>query len=151
MRVRSRSARLCAWIRWSGPGGTNPVDPNGPGNIFESLFAHIIKREVEPPSGVFLNTGRNANTSGFRQTFKASGDVNAVTENVAVLDRDIADVDPNPEFDAVVRCAGITLGHGALPFSGTAQPVDDTAKLYQQPITGSLYDPSAMFSDLRID
>src|SRR5258708_6767997 len=135
----------------SGTGRTNPVDPNGSGNILESSFAHIIKREVEPPSGVFLNTGRNANASRFRKTFKASGDVHAVAEDVAVLDHDIADVNPDAEFDAVVRCAGITLGHATLPFSCTTQTVDDAAELYQQPITGRFYDPPAMFSDLRID
>ena len=84
-------------------GCRNPVNPNGSGNILESLFAHIVEGKIEPPSGVFLNTGRNANAAGFGQTFKASGDVHAVTEDVAVLDHDIADVDANAEFDPVVR------------------------------------------------
>jgi hypothetical protein len=135
----------------SGTGAANPVNPNGSGNIFESLFALIIEREIEPPNGVFLNTGRNANASRFRQTFKASSDVHAVTEDVAVLDHDVADVDPDAEFDAAVRCAGIALGHAALPLGCTTQPVDDAAELHQQPITGSFDDPAMMLGDLRID
>ena len=69
----------------------------------------------------------------------------------ATLAADIADVDADAEFDGLVRSADIMLGHAALPFDRTTQPINDTGELHQQAISGRLYDPPAMLSDLRVN
>src|SRR6266446_9006774 len=83
---------------------------------------------------------------------KPGCDIHTVTEDVRILDDDIALVNTDTELDAAGRRhIGVTLGHAALPFGRTTQPVDDARKFDQQAITGSLHDAAPVFGDLRVD
>jgi hypothetical protein len=42
------------------------------------------------------------------QPFEACGDIDPITKNVAVLDDDVADIDTDPEFYAVIFCSNRT-------------------------------------------
>ena len=44
-----------------------------------------------------------ADAARFGQAFESGRDVDALTKDVAVLDNDVSDVDPDVELDAVVR------------------------------------------------
>jgi hypothetical protein len=99
-----------------------------------------------------LNTGGHANASGLGQTFETSRDVHAVTENVAVLNNDIADVDPYSKFNAFLGGdSGVTLGHGVLNLTRTPQGIDDTGELDQQAVPGSFDDAASILGDRRVD
>ena len=76
--------------------------------------------------------------AGIPPAFEPSSYVHAVTENVAVLSDDIANVDAYPEVDAFLGGnLRITLGHDGLNLGRTPQGIDDTAELDQQTVTGS--------------
>src|SRR5439155_15154880 len=106
---------------------TDPINAHRSSYVFEALFAQIVEGEVETPGYVLLNAGGHANASGLGQTFQPSRDVHAVTENVAVLNNNIANVDAYAKFDAFLSGdPGITLGHGVLNLSRTSQGFDDT-------------------------
>src|SRR6266481_3766794 len=108
--------------------------------------------KVEPTRNVLLNACRHADTARISQTFETSRDVHAVTEDVPVFDHDIAYVDAHSELDAAGWWhIGVTLGHAALPFGCTAQPVNDAPEFDEQPITGGLHHAAMMLADLRID
>ncbi len=99
-----------------------------------------------------MNTGRKADASGFGQTFQPSRDVHPVTEDVVVLDKDVALVNTDTELNAFLGShPGITLGHDVLNLSRTPQGIDDTGELDQQSITGRFDDTAPVFGDLRID
>jgi hypothetical protein len=100
-------------------GETNPIDPNRSSDVFEALIAQIVECEIEPPRGILLDTSRNANPAGFGKSFEPGRNIHAVAEDVLILDHDISDIDPDAEFEAVVRCAGIAFSHAALPFDRT--------------------------------
>ena len=50
-----------------------------------------------------MDPRRDADATGFGQSFQAGGDIDAIAEDVAVLDDDIADVEADTEFDAIAR------------------------------------------------
>jgi len=99
------------------------VDPHWPSNVLEALLAQILECKVELTCCVLLDTGRNANATRFGQTFETGRDVHPVTENVAVLNNDVADIDAYSKFNSFLGGdLGIILGHGALDFrSRTAE------------------------------
>jgi len=69
---------------------------------------------------------------GIRQCFQARGDVHATTEDIVLLDDDVAEIDPDPEPDpAVVGQAGLAIDHCPLQFSGAADGVHDARKFHQ--------------------
>jgi hypothetical protein len=75
------------------------------------------------------------------QAFKAHRDIDAIAEDVAILDDDVACVDADAQLDAVVGGhTGVALGHLALHLDGTARGMHHTAQLDQQPIAGDLDD-----------
>ena len=89
---------------------------------------------------------------GSRQGFEPCRDIDAVAENVALVDDDVADIDADAEFDAAVgRHIGVPFGHLALDFDGAAHRVDDAGELGQQTVAGGLDDAAAVLADPEID
>ncbi len=76
------------------------VNPHRTGDVLQLLVAQIVEGKVEPAGGVLLDPGRDADPAGVGQGFEAGGDVDPVAENVAVLDNNVALVDPDAEFDS---------------------------------------------------
>jgi len=62
------------------------------------LLAEIVKGEVEAVAHLFVRRGTEANPAQLCQRFEPGGNVDAVAENVALLDNYVANMDPNPKF-----------------------------------------------------
>jgi hypothetical protein len=78
--------------------------------FFKLLFAQIAEGEVQLAGGVFLDARRDTDAARIGQSFETRGDIDAVAEDVAVLDDDVALVDADAQFDAAVRREpGVTL------------------------------------------
>jgi hypothetical protein len=74
----------------------------------------------------------------FGDTLKAGGNVDAITEDVVVIENNIIDMNADPEFDPLIRQhGGILLGHAALDFNRTAHRIDGAGKLDQHAVTSS--------------
>src|SRR5215467_5086306 len=69
------------------------VHPHWPRNVLEGLFAQVIVGEIKFACRVLLNARRNADAPWMGQTFETGRNIHPVTENVAVFDDDIANVD----------------------------------------------------------
>ena len=81
-----------------------------------------------------------------------SRDVHPVTEDVVVLHNDVALVNADTEFDAVVgRYRRVPLMHPVLPFGRTTQCINHTGKFDQQAVTRRLDDAAPVFADLRVN
>ena len=86
------------------------------------------------------------------QTFEPGGDVDAVAEDVALLDDDVALVNADATLDATVRRQWfIALGQSRLHLGCAAQRVDNAGELDQEAVAGGLDDAAVMFADLRVD
>src|SRR6516162_9164188 len=78
-------------------------------------------------------------------TFEPRSNVHAIPEYVTILDDNVADMNADAEFDALVlRYSCITLHHAALDLNRTACSVHGTCKLNQYAIAGPLDDTAAM-------
>jgi hypothetical protein len=94
---------------------SRPIDPHWTGNVLERLIAHAFQGEVEAARSVFLNAHRDADTARLGQAFEPSRNVDAVAEDVALMDAD-------PEFDAAVRKQrGIAFGYCRLQLGSAAK------------------------------
>ena len=86
--------------------------------------------------------------------FQARGDVDAITEDIVVIDDDVADVNADAKLDPlIVRDRSVLLGHAALDFNGTADRIYGAGKLDQHAVTGRLDDPApigAMVGSTRV-
>ena len=103
----------------------------------------------DPPIGVF----RQADRPGQRDPFEARRDIETVAREVAVaLLNDIAEMDADPKFDALVgRDLSVAFDHRPLDFNGAVHRVDNTPELDDRAVAGALDDASAMGGDSRVD
>ena len=89
---------------------------------------------------------------GSAKAFEPRRDIDAVAEDVAVLDDDVAEIDADAELDALLRGdTGIALGHPALHRDGAAHRIDDAGEFDQQAVAGGLDDAAAVLGDVRVD
>ena len=124
---------------------------HGSGDVLDLLFAQIIEGDVEAVAHLLVRRGAEANPARLGQRFETGGDIDAVAEDVAILNDDVADIDAHAKFDAPLRpCRGVAGYHLALHFDGAAHRVDDAGKLDKKAIAGSLNNSAPMFGDLRI-
>ena len=108
-------------------------DPHRPGDVLELLLAHVLEGEVELAAASSCTRAETQMPPGSASAFEPRRDVDAVAEDVVVLDDDVAQVDADAELDALVgRDAGVALGHLALHLDGAAHRVDDAGELDQQ-------------------
>jgi len=135
-----------------GEGRANPVDPHRPGNVFDLLLAQILKDKGEPVAHVIMNRTGDEDPAGIGQGFDPRGDVDPVAIEVVRLDDDVAEVNADAQFDAVVvRDAGVPLGHGLLHRDCAAHRIEDARKFDQHAVAGGLDDAAVMLGDLRIE
>jgi len=142
---RSAQVTRRGWLRWSRayrylrPGPTRDgvcaegIGVNSAGNVFNALLAHGHRMPDRACRHVFLHPRRDANPTRFGQAFKTGSDIDAVAENIAVLDNDISDIDADPELDPLRDSdAGIPDGHRLLHVGRTAQAVYHAAELNEK-------------------
>jgi hypothetical protein len=80
--------------------------------------------------------------------FKPSGNVDPVAEYVAVLDDDVAEIDPDAEYDPPIlgRCS-IAFGHRPLHRDCAGDGFDHARELHQHAIACGFDDATVMLGD----
>jgi hypothetical protein len=120
-------------------------------DVFDLLLAEIVEGDVEAVAHLLVRRGTEANPARLSQRFKSGCNVDAVAEDIAILDDDVADIDAHAKFDAALcRCGGVAGHHLPLHLDRTAHRVDDTAELGKEAVAGSLDDATAMLGDFGI-
>ena len=128
------------------------VNPYRARDVLQLLVAQVAKSEVEFAGSILLHARRDADAAWLGQAFKAGRDVDPVTEDVTVLDDDVALMDADPQFDAAVRRnALVVFGDPRLDLAGAAQGVDGTGEFGKETIAGGLDHPAVVGGDARID
>ncbi len=99
-----------------------------------------------------MHDARNHDAAGIGQRLQTRRHIDAVSENVIAIENDVADIDADAEFDALVRRnLGVTLGHAALDIDRATDGVDHAHEFHEHSIARRLDDSAAMFGDLGID
>jgi hypothetical protein len=130
----------------------NPVDPNRPGDVLETLFAGVLEAAFEAASDLIMDDAGNAHFARFRQGFEPGSYVHTISMYVAVFSDYIPEINADPKIDPLVaRDRGVPFGHATLDRDRTGDGLDHAGKLDQQAIAGRLDDAAPVFGYFRID
>src|SRR6202022_1945882 len=121
-------------------------------NILHGLLASVPKGERHLIAHLLIGRAGDADATGLRNPLQPCGYVHAVAEDVATINDDVADIDPNAKLDPLpLRHICVALHHATLNIKSTAHGVDHAAELGQHSITGVLDNTAAVFGNLGID
>ena len=127
--------------------------PHRLGNVLERLLAQIVPGDLDLAAHLAMRIVGDADAAGLGDRLQPGGDIDAVAENVVVVDDDVADMDADAKREAAVlrhgrRCASAMR---ALNVDRAAHGVDGAGEFDQHAVAGGLDDAAAMFGDFRID
>lgn len=129
----------------------DPIDPHRLLDIFELLVAGIFKDCVDLAAHLSESVIRYANAAGLGDAFQSRRNVDAVAENIAFLDDDVADVNADADFNTLVGGdVGIALRHSTLRLDRTSGGIHGAAEFEQYSIAGALDDAAVVFGDCRL-
>src|SRR5690242_13899413 len=129
------------------------IDADRPSDVLQFAFAEIEELPLQLGTQLFVSRLRQANASGLRYPLQARGDVDAIAHQIAVAFLNhVPYVDADPKDNpAILRHAGIALGHRALDFDSAVDRVDCAPELDESAVAGAFEDTTAVNSDGRVD
>src|SRR5216684_1084515 len=140
---RRRIVRLRDWLGWPRIIKSDSEDPHWPCDVLELPFAFILEGDIELAPNLPVRVIGDANATGLRQSLQTRCHIHAIAENVTSIDDDVADINANPELDALlIWYLGIALGHPALDIKSAAHCVHTT-------LLNSASSPSPVFLTTR--
>jgi hypothetical protein len=120
-------------------------------DILELLVARIFEGCVDLAAHLLESVIGYANAARLLDTFQSRGDIDAVAENITLLDDDIANVNADTDFNALFgRDVLITLRHSALRLDRTAGGIHGTAEFDQYSVASTLDDAAVVLGDRRL-
>jgi hypothetical protein len=129
----------------------NPPRPHRLSNILEGLRSHIITGNLYLAPDLPIGVIRHADPARFGDSLKAGSNVDAIAEDVVVIENDITDVNADTKFDPLdLGHIDILFGHAALNFDGAAYGIYDAPELNESAVPGILDDAPAMITDFWI-
>ena len=136
----------------SGPRSyTHSKHSHGSRDVFDLLLAEIVEDDVELVAHLLVRCGTGADSTRLSQRFEPGCNVHAVTEDVAILNDDVTDIDAHAKLDAALRrYCGVVGDHLPLHLDRTAHRVDDAGELGKQAVAGGLNDATAMLVNFGI-
>ena len=94
------------------------------------------------------NRARNADAATLGYPFEPRRDVNTVAVDIVAIDNDIAEIDPDAEFDSAVRWHfGVALDHPALNLDCALHGIDHAWEFDQYAVARRLDDSAAIRCD----
>src|ERR1700730_15310245 len=132
--------------------GAQRIHLHGSHDVFDALLAPVLEGVGELVADLIAHHPRDADAARFRQTFQSCGHIDAIAEDVVLLNDHVAEIDPNAEGEALILGRfGVALGHAALDLNGTTHRIDHAWKFSEKAIAGILYRMTAVLLDLRIN
>ena len=102
----------------------NPPRAHGLGNVLEGLRPKVIAGDLDLAPDLPIGVIGDANAARLGNALQSGSDIDAVAEDVVVVDDDVADVDADAKFDpvdpAVHRRSARPCRAGLRPRSATA-------------------------------
>jgi hypothetical protein len=121
-------------------------------NVLQRLRTHIVEDDIDLPADLALRVVRDADAAGLCDPLQTRSDVDAVTEDIVIIDDNVADVNADAKFDPdILRHIGILSGHAVLDLYCASRGIDGAGKLYQHTVAGRLNYPASMCGDRGID
>lgn len=118
--------------------------------MLQSLLTEVLESDIELAAYFLAQLSGYANATRFSQRLQAHGDIDAISEEVAAIDHDIAKVYADAQaYTALAGYAGVRVIHVLLKFDSAGKRIDRASKLDQDAVTHRLEYSAAMFGDER--
>ncbi len=128
------------------------VDVDRIRDVFYTALAAVREKELGQGARLIVDALADAYRSRRRQGLEPSRDIDAVSVNVALIDQDVARVDPDPQLDTVLLLLiRLSRGKPALDIERTTYRVDRARELDQQSVAHAAHETSVIFVDCRLD
>src|SRR5262249_34042247 len=128
------------------------VDPDRSCNVLEVLGAEILEIEINLVGDPIMDHFRNIDAARLGQRLDPRRDVDTLTEDVARLEDDVAEIDPDPHRDAWVgRKRLVHWRQGITQPRRAARRFDRVVEIDEYEFGGLLEYVSAEFGNLRFD
>src|SRR5262245_52067964 len=102
------------------------MNPHRLCDVLELLVALVLEHRVELATDLAHGIFGDTNRARLGDALQARRDVDAVAENIVLLDDDVADMYADAELDPpVLRQIGIARGHPALNCQCATHRIDD--------------------------
>ncbi len=99
------------------------------GDVLDALFSNVRESVGQPVADVVAHRARDADATRLGQGLQPRRDVYPVAENIVAVDNDVAEIDSDPESDALLfGLLGSAVEHRPLDLDGAADRIDDAAK-----------------------
>jgi hypothetical protein len=116
------------------------------------LLAQVIEGKVYLALDLSIGVARQEDASGLGDPFEAGSNIDAIAEQIVVLDHHIPEVDADAEFNALLdREIGVAQWYLSLHLNSASHCVHDARELDQDSIAHGLYDAAMMGRDCRFD
>ena len=86
----------------------DPPCPNRLGNVLQQLRAKVVADDFELAAGFPTGTLRQANAAWLGNALQPHGDIDAVAEDVVLVENDVPHMDADAELDPSIRRHGGT-------------------------------------------
>ena len=94
----------------------------------------------------------DTDAAGLGDFLQPRGDVDAIAEDIVVIEDDVAQVDADAILDTGgFGFIGFPISHGCLNRHGALDGIEDTGELDEQAVSRALDDMSMVFVDRRVD
>lgn len=97
----------------------NAVDSHRACDVLQSLIAKVDEGKLQLVANLIVCDARKTDAARLGNPFKSRGDIDAISEEIAIINNDIADVNADPEFDPLALAG---QKHSALPCCVAHQP-----------------------------
>jgi len=132
--------------------GAHPVGTYWARDVFDALLPHVFEPIGELVANLVAHHPRDADAPGLGQCLQPGSDIDPVAEDVVAVDDHVAEIDADPECDALVLgYVGLTVDHCPLHLDSATDRIDDAREVDQHPVAGGLDDPPVVFCDLGVD
>ena len=129
----------------------NGKHPDRPRDVLDLLLTEVVECDFELVPDLVPHYPAEANSPWCGQTLQTGREVDAVAEDISVLDNDVALVNADPKLDPLLYGrADVSLEHATLHLDRAASGIDDAGKFDQQAVAHRLYNAAVVFLDLGI-
>ena len=153
--VKTRRAHRSGGTEMIRPIGRCPghaVDVDRPADVLQFFRAEILELELDLVHDLVVDDPRDIDAARLGQRFEPRRDIDAVAENIAALDDDVAEIDADPQGDAPLGRQGLVLLDDRIAQGRrAARCLDDALELAERQIAGLLEQVAAIFADQRLD
>src|ERR1700733_12406924 len=119
-------------------------------DILELLVARIFECYVNFAAHLPESIVRYANAARRGDAFQSRRNVDAIAENLTVLDDDVADMNADTDFNTPLgRDVLVTLRHSALRLDRATRGINGAAEFDQESVAGAFDDAAVVFGACR--